>query len=202
VVGIVIGIVLFACIALLAVELAKAVCARVEPLDGAPPSGEPPTIVLTAAAAFLGAALVARGVSPLEFVTLGILTFALAASWASDSLRGIVPDVFTLIPLGLLLLLAIVQRDWIVLVSAAVLFVPFAAAAWMTKGRGMGWGDVKLVTLAAAALGAPLTMLAMVVACIAAVIGYRLKRIGGGPIAFAPYIAAAVGVAIPLGMGH
>ena len=200
--GIVIGVVLFACIALLAIELSKAVCARVEPLDGAPPTSQPPVVVLTAAAAFVGAALVARGVAPMQFVIFGVLTFALVASWASDSLRGIVPDVFTLVPLGIVLLLAIVQRDWIVFVSAVLLFVPFAVAAWTTKGRGMGWGDVKLVTLAAAALGAPLAMAAMIVACLAAVVGYRVKRIAGGPIAFAPYIAAAVGVAIPLGLGR
>lgn len=200
--GIVIGIGLFACIALLAIEVSKAVCARVEPLDGAPATSEPPALLLTVAAAFVGAALVSRGVGPMQFATLGILTFALVASWTSDSLRGIVPDVFTLVPLGVVLLLAIVQRDWIVLASAALLFVPFATAAWTTKGRGMGWGDVKLVTLAAAALGAPLAMVAMIVACLAAVVGYRLKRIAGGPIAFAPYIAAAVGVAMPFGLGR
>ncbi|HKU81231.1 MAG TPA: prepilin peptidase, partial [Candidatus Tumulicola sp.] len=85
---------------------------------------------------------------------------------------------------------------------AAALFVPFAIAAWSTKGRGMGWGDVKLVALAGAALGAPLAMLAMVAACILAVIGYRIKHLASGPIAFAPYIAVAVGVAIPLGIGR
>lgn len=198
--SILVSIVIFACIALLAVELSRFVCARQTPLEGAPPAGEPPTLALALGAAFLGAAVVTRGAAPLQIALFAIVVFALVACWASDSLRGIVPDAFTLIPLAVLLAVAIVQRNWLVPASAAVLFVPFAVAAMSTQGRGMGWGDVKLVTLAGAALGAPLAMLAMIVACLAAVVGYRLKRIKAGPIAFAPYIAAAVGAAIPLGV--
>lgn len=201
-VSIVVSIVLFACIALLAVELSRLLCARVTPLDGAPPLGEPPTLALALGAAFLGAAVVARGAAPLQIGMFAVVVFALVACWSSDSLRGIVPDAFTLIPLAVLLAVAIAQRNWLVPISAAALFVPFAIAAMTTHGRGMGWGDVKLVTLAGAALGAPLAMLAMIVACLAAVVGYRVKRMKSGPIAFAPYIAAAVGAAIPLGVVH
>lgn len=198
--GIIISIVLFACVALLAVELSKFVCARVTPLEGAPPASEPPTILLTLGAAFLGALLVTRGASPIQLVIFGVVVFALVACWASDSLKGILPDVFTLIPLAIVLIAGAIERNWLVLVSALVMFVPFAVAALSTKGRGMGWGDVKLVTLAGAALGAPLAMVAMIVACLAAVVGYRVKHIKSGPIAFAPYIAIAVGAAIPLGV--
>jgi prepilin signal peptidase PulO-like enzyme (type II secretory pathway) len=137
---------------------------------------------------------------PIELGTSAFLVLVLVACWSSDSLRGIVPDVFTLLPLGILLAVAGARRDWLVFASALIAVTPFAVAAWTTHGRGMGWGDVKLAALAGAALGAPVAILAILVACIAAVVGSRLGRTKAGPIAFAPYLAAAFGAAIPLGM--
>ncbi len=196
------AVVVFGCVAFVGVDLSRIVCARIGPLDGAPPLGEPPVAVLVAAAALIAALLVVRGAGTTQMIGSAVVVLALAAGWSSDSLRGLLPDVFTLAPLGVLLLLAIAQRDWLVFLSAAIAFVPFAAAAAFTQGRGMGWGDAKLAALAGAALGAPLAILAMIVACLAAVVGYRIKRIASGPIAFAPYIAAAVGIALPLSVGH
>lgn len=198
--SIIVTVVLFACIAFLAVELSRFVCARIAPLDGAPPSSEPPVAALVVGAAFLGALLVVRGAAVPQLAMFAIVIFALVACWASDGLRGIVPDVFTLVPLAILLAFYLAQRDWLIIASVLIPFVPFAAAAIFTKGLGMGWGDAKLVALAGAALGAPLAILAMIVACLAAVAGYRIKHIKAGPIAFAPYIAAAVGAALPLGI--
>ncbi len=143
--------------------------------------------------------MVYQGVPPLQIAVDAVVVFALVACWCSDSLCGIVPDVFTLIPLAIVLLLSIVRGNWWAVASAAILLAPFAVAAMMSRGRGMGWGDVKLVALAGAALGAPLGLLAMAAACIAAVVGYKIKGIRQGPIAFAPYIAAAIGFALPLG---
>jgi leader peptidase (prepilin peptidase)/N-methyltransferase len=202
VISIIFSVVFFGCLGFLGVELSRIACARVTPLDGAPPLGEPPVIALVAGAAFIGALLVVRGAQPLQIGEFALVVLALVACWSSDSLRGIVPDVFTLVPLAILLLLSISRRDWLSVASAAIAFVPFAIAAFLTKGRGMGWGDAKLVALAGVALGAPLAILAMIVACIAAVAGYQIKRIKAGPIAFAPYIAAAVGVALPLSVGR
>jgi prepilin signal peptidase PulO-like enzyme (type II secretory pathway) len=201
-IGIFVAVVVFGCVAFVGVDLSRIVCARISPLDGAPPLGEPPVAVLVAAAGLIAALLVIRGAGTTQMIGSAVVVLALAAGWSSDSLRGLLPDVFTLAPLGVLLLLAITQRDWLVFLSAAIAFVPFAAAAAFTHGRGMGWGDAKLAALAGAALGAPLAILAMIVACLAAVVGYRVKRIASGPIAFAPYIAAAVGIAIPLSVGH
>lgn len=199
-ISILVTVVSFACVGYLGVEVSRLVCARISPLEGAPPPSDPPVVALVLGAAFLGALLVVRGATLPQLAMFAIVIFALVACWASDSLRGIVPDVFTLVPLGILLLFAFLQRDWLIIASALIAFVPFAAAAVATKGRGMGWGDAKLVALAGAALGAPLAILAMIVACLAAVVGYRIKHIKAGPIAFAPYIAAAVGVALPLGV--
>jgi prepilin signal peptidase PulO-like enzyme (type II secretory pathway) len=202
VVSIILTVVFFACAAYLGVELSRAVCANITPLDGAPPLGQPPVVVLVAAGALLGALLVTVGAQPMQLGAFAIVVLALAACWSSDSLCGIVPDVFTLVPLGALLVLALTRGNWLTVVSSAIAFAPFALAAWTTHGRGMGWGDAKLVALAGAALGAPLAIFAMIVACVAAVVGYKIKGIKAGPIAFAPYIAAVVGAALPLAVGR
>jgi prepilin signal peptidase PulO-like enzyme (type II secretory pathway) len=199
-IAIILGALFFACIAFLAEQLSRIVCANITRLPDGPPSSNPPVIFLIAAAAFLGAVLVHQGTDLEQIAIAAIAVLALVACWCTDSLCGIVPDVFTLGPLALILVIAVVQRDWWVLISAIALFIPFAVAASFSRGMGMGWGDAKLVALAGAILGAPLALVAMAIACVAAVIGYRIKRIKSGPIAFAPYIAATIGLAMPLGL--
>jgi prepilin signal peptidase PulO-like enzyme (type II secretory pathway) len=113
-----------------------------------------------------------------------------------------VPDLFTLVPLAALLLFAFAQREWMTIASAAIIFAPFAAVAFFSRGVGMGWGDAKLVALTGAVLGAPLALITLAVACLAAAIGHRIGRARHAPIAFAPYIAAATGIALPLGLVH
>jgi prepilin signal peptidase PulO-like enzyme (type II secretory pathway) len=66
----------------------------------------------------------------------------------------------------------------------------------------MGWGDAKLVALTGAALGAPLGAVALAVACVVAVVVHRFAGARQAPIAFAPYIAALTGAALPLGLTH
>lgn len=186
---------------MIALYLSRALCADIAPADDGPPPGKPPYAVIVAACVLLGGAVVIVGATPLQIGIAAIVTFALAACWCSDALCGIVPDVFTLAPLAALLLFAVAQHDWWIAISAAVVFVPFAVAALFSRGYGMGWGDAKLVALCGAALGAPLALLALSVACAAAVIVNRLAS-SRGPIAFAPYIAAAAGLALPLGLAH
>ncbi len=193
--------VFFGCIGVIALYLSRALCADIAPADDGPPPGKPPYAVIVAACVLLGGAVVIVGATPLQIGIAAIVTFALAACWCSDALCGIVPDVFTLAPLAALLLFAVAQHDWWIAISAAVVFVPFAVAALFSRGYGMGWGDAKLVALCGAALGAPLALLALSVACAAAVIVNRLAS-SRGPIAFAPYIAAAAGLALPLGLAH
>jgi prepilin signal peptidase PulO-like enzyme (type II secretory pathway) len=201
-IAIALAAIFFGCVAFIAAEVSRAVCARVEPLSDGPATGTPPILVLVAASTLLGGGLMARGATVAELAAAAIVIFALVAAWCSDMLCGLVPDVFTLAPLGALLLLAFTQRDWGILVSALVPFVPFAVAALYSRGHGMGWGDAKLVALAGAALGAPLALLALAVACVAAVVGHRLAHAGRNPIAFAPYIAACTGLALPLAVVH
>lgn len=192
----------FGSIAVVAMQVSRWFCADIEPADDGPPPGNPPYAPLALGCAAVGALLVAGGAAPVELGIAAIVEFALVACWCSDTICGIVPDVFTLAPLTALLLFALAERNWGVVISAVIAFAPFAAAALVSRGYGMGWGDAKLVALCGAALGAPLAVFTLAMACAAAVVVHRLRGTAGAPIAFAPYIAAATGIALPLGLAH
>ena len=192
----------FGCIAYIATQLSASVCRNIAPADDGPPTSKPPYVVLVASSAVLGAIFAVQGQQPLQLGIAAIVIFALVACWCSDALCGYLPDVFTLGPLAALLLFAVAQRDWEIIVSAVLVFIPFAAAAVFSRGLGMGWGDAKLVALTGAALGAPLGAVSLAVACVVAVLVHRFAGARQAPIAFAPYIAALTGVALPLGLTH
>jgi hypothetical protein len=202
VIGIIAAALFFGSIAFIAVQASRAACNGVLPAPDGPPSSTPPVAVLIVAAALLGGLVVALGATPTQIGIAALVLFALVACWCSDVLCGILPDVFTLAPLGLLLVFALTQRNWGLIFSALVVFLPFAGAAAFSRGYGMGWGDAKLVAIVGAALGAPLAVFALFFGCAAAVIGHRIAGWPSRPIALAPYIAAAAGIAIPLGLLH
>ncbi|MDQ2872640.1 MAG: A24 family peptidase [Candidatus Eremiobacteraeota bacterium] len=176
--------------------LSEKICKNLPRLEGGPEAGKPPVPMLVAAACLLGALLALRQAPPAQILLLGVVTLALAAIWCSDTAYGIVPDVFTLGPLLAILLIAAIVHQWWIVVSAVVPFLPFALAALLSKGRGMGWGDVKLVALGGALLGMQTSIVACLAACIAAVVVSRFQRRHRGPIAFAPYLVAAIGVSL------
>jgi prepilin signal peptidase PulO-like enzyme (type II secretory pathway) len=192
----------FACIAIVGIQLSGMMCANVSPAEDGPAPAKPPYVLLAGAAAVLGGFLVAQKAEPLHIGIAAIVMFGLVACWCSDMLCGIVPDAFTLGPLGALFAFSLAVRDWGVVLSALIVFAPFAVAAVFSRGTGMGWGDAKLVALSGAALGAPLAAMALAAACLAAVIGHRFGRGAQRPIAFAPYIAALTGVVLPVGLVH
>ncbi|MBV9717940.1 MAG: prepilin peptidase [Candidatus Eremiobacteraeota bacterium] len=192
----------FGALAIMGALAGRAICAGVEPAADGPATGTPPYAVLVVGSALIGGFLLAAKFTPLEIGIAAIVLFALVACWCTDVICGMVPDAFTLVPLAALLLFSFAQHDWWIAFSAAIAFAPFAVAALFTRGYGMGWGDAKLVALCGAALGAPVAAMALAVACAAAVVGYRLAGAARSPIAFAPYIAAATAVALPLGLAH
>jgi prepilin signal peptidase PulO-like enzyme (type II secretory pathway) len=202
VIGIIVAAVFFGSVAFIGIQVSRAVCAGVSPEADGPATGTTPVIVLVAASALLGGILVWQRATPAQFGIIAIVVFALVACWCSDLLCGILPDYFTVAPLGLLLVFAVTQHNWELIVSALFVAVPFVAAAAFSRGYGMGWGDAKLVAISGAALGAPLAFLALAVACFAAVVGHRIAGWPKRPIAFAPYIAAATGLALPLSLLH
>lgn len=175
---------------------------RLESLPDGPPPVRAPIPLLVTGAAIIGAIVTGRQLSSPQLVMLAIVCVALVAIWIVDARRGIVPDVFSIGPLAIILLIAFWQHEWNFFISAAIPFVPFAIAAAISKGRGMGWGDVKLVALGGAVLGAQWAIIAFAVACFAAVVVCYARGRQRGPIAFAPYLTAAIGAAIPMAVLH
>ena len=178
---------------------ARRICAATAPLPGGPPPGRPSIVLLVACAFAAGVFEGLRGGGALELFVAASLCCALTGIWYSDVRCGIVPDVFTLAPLALVVLVASLSHQWGTLASAAVVFVPFAAAAFASRGRGMGWGDVKLVALGGAVLGWEAAVLAFGCACAVAVIVALARKRRHEPLAFAPYLVAAI--ALPLTIG-
>ena len=194
------GSIFFGLAALVGVLVGNAVAETLPRLPDAPEASRPPVRALIVASALLGAFVASHAAAPMQVLLVALLVTALVALWCCDVRTGLVPDLFTLVPLALMLAIALWQHEWWMFVSAAVPFVPFAMAAALSRGRGMGWGDVKLVALGGAVLGAQLALVAFAAACMLAVaINYTRGR-KRGAIAFAPYLAAAIACAIPIGM--
>lgn len=179
--------------------VARRICDGVAPFADGPPPGRSSVGLLVACAGAAGVVEGLRGAAVPELILAAVLCCALVGIWYSDVRCGIVPDVFTLVPLALVAVLAVVAREWTPIASAAIVFVPFALAAWASRGRGMGWGDVKLVALGGAVLGVEAAVLAFGVACAAAVIVALARKRRHEPLAFAPYLVAAI--ALPLAVG-
>src|SRR5215472_13975479 len=93
----------FACGGFLAVELARWYCEKQKPLEDGPKPGKPPVPTLVAGMAVIGLGLTLRGTRPELIAVSLVLLAALVCCWYCDVRIGILPDVFTLIPLGFVL---------------------------------------------------------------------------------------------------
>lgn len=178
--------------------LGSACADGIEALDGAPAPKKPPIAAIVTGGAALGAIVTQLGMTPLHLVLLAVLCASLAAIWVTDSRRGVVPDAFTLVPLLAAAACAVWEHHWWLPISACIIFIPFAAAAALSRGRGMGWGDVKLVALGGAVLGAQLAIPAIALACLAAGGINILRGRRREAVALAPYLTAAIAIALPL----
>jgi prepilin signal peptidase PulO-like enzyme (type II secretory pathway) len=154
---------------------------------------------LIAGAALLGAIVGWRQIPETDFVISALATVCLVAIWYCDARTGIIPDVFTLIPLGALMAYALFARQPFTIVSAVALFVPFGFLALISKGRGMGWGDAKLASLGGALIGLiPATFAFVVASFVAALVTWLRYRQRNVPVALGPYLVAAIAVCIAL----
>ena len=188
----------YGCVAFVGLRLAASVCEKIVPFSDGPRPGTPPSRALLAGAIVVGALLAARGIPTLELAVFAILIVSLVSCWYSDVRCGIVPDSFTLVPLALVLGFALANHDVMPVVSALVVGLPFAGAALLSGGRGVGWGDVKLVALGGACLGLQSAVLAFSVACFVAVAIAFMRRRQNEPVAFVPYLAGSMAVAVSL----
>ena len=183
---------LFAVCAWTGTLLADALCAGRAPSDDGPSPIAVPRWTFVAAAALVGAALGAEASSPVHVAVCAVAILALAGCAAADFACGMLPDVLTLGPLALVTGIGIATHAWSSLAGAAFVFLPFAAAAHFSHGRGMGWGDAKLAAFGGAFLGARDATVAFIVAALAAYVVTRASRRAKQPIAFGPYLAASI----------
>jgi prepilin signal peptidase PulO-like enzyme (type II secretory pathway) len=186
----------FAALALAGTFLARMVVADAKPFDDGPLPRRPNLTLIAAAAAVLGLCVGARGAGVAELGMCAVLTVVLAGVCYADLRCGLVPDVFTVIPLVAVVAGDMLLQQWSALLSVALVAGPFCIAARFSQGRGMGWGDVKLVALGAAVLGAQPALLAFAVACLAAVLVAVVRGRRFAPVAFAPYLAAGVAAVV------
>ena len=185
------GAILFACAAIAGLVAATAICTRVEAFDDGPKAGTPPIVALVAGAALIGGIAGAHS-DPARLGLVAIVTGAFVAAWYCDVARGAIPDVFSLGPLAVIAALAFVWHDPRMVVSSFIVVVPFSIAAYLSRGRGMGWGDVKLAAVTGAMLGASNALLALALAAFAAAVGAKFRRgAATQPLAFAPYLIGA-----------
>jgi prepilin signal peptidase PulO-like enzyme (type II secretory pathway) len=190
---ILLAIVAFAGAAALGLAAARSVCGTIaESPPGGPPPGVVPQRLLVIGAAALGAIAAARGIPLPGMAIVWLACGLLTAIWASDVMRGIIPDMFTLVPLGAILLAAALAGHWEICVAAVVPAIPFAFLAWRSGGMGLGWGDVKLAMLGGPLIGMQYALMAFALGCLAAVVVARVRRVSNQPVAFAPYMASAI----------
>jgi leader peptidase (prepilin peptidase)/N-methyltransferase len=189
---------LFAGGGLLGAYAGERLCAGVEPYDDGPASVTVPRWLFGVAGAVVGAAVALQGGSPAHAALLLVVTFALAGGAAADLRCGMLPDVLTVAPLALVVAFGAVSHDWSPALGAAFVAVPFAFAALISRGRGMGWGDVKLAALGGALLGVADATLAFMLAALAAYLVARRTAGVRRPIAFGPYLAASIAASLTL----
>jgi prepilin signal peptidase PulO-like enzyme (type II secretory pathway) len=191
--------IVFAAMGALGIAAARYVCAGQTPLADGPPAGKVSVQLLIVGNGLLGALAAMRPGLPLVALAIIALTCGvLTAIWVADSEVGMIPDAFTLAPLGALLLAAVLSGHWYVAIVALVPAIPFAILAWRSHGVGLGWGDVKLAALGGPLIGMQGALIFFAVACGIAVIVARVRGLNGRPVAFGPYLATAI--ALPLAL--
>jgi Flp pilus assembly protein protease CpaA len=195
---VVVGVV-FGCVAYLGALLGRRVGITIVPFEDGPQGGKPPVAALIIAGALLGSIVGRHGASLLVLAETACVLLALVAAWVCDVLCGIIPDAFTLLPLFGLIVIRIFSQQWDFLIAGAIVFLPFALLAVCSKGVGMGWGDVKLATLGGVLLGANAAMGSFLAASLLAVIVAWARKRKNEPIAFGPYLAGAIGLALAVG---
>jgi len=138
--------------------------------------------------------------------TLFVVTI-LALLFLIDLDTGLLPDVITYPASLAALLYLLVAKPYTLtpnLLSGAVPALAFALLIILTRGKGMGWGDVKYVFFLGLVLGFPSIVVAIFLAfLLGAVVGIGLILIGnkkfGQTIPFGPFLSLGAYIALLYG---
>lgn len=144
-------------------------------------------------------------VSVLGFILVLLICTVLLCLFFIDYFYGILPDALLLI-LFILTTFYVAPFGWDVLFTQLLIgvgcFVFFLGIYLLTRGRGMGFGDVKFVFIIGYLLGFPNSLLAIYLAFVmGAVVAIALillgrKKFKGGTIAFGPFLVIGVFVVL------
>jgi leader peptidase (prepilin peptidase)/N-methyltransferase len=195
----VLGAALFAAAGWLGKFLADMWFGAIEREDDGPLPVTLPQWVYVVAPACVGLTVGIRSAQPVQVAILLLAVVSLAACAAIDCRTGLIPDMFTLGPLILVLSFAALRHEWAPILGALFAFVPFAAIAAISRGRGMGWGDVKLATLGGALVGMSGITLAVAMASAWVFLSGAFRGRPRRPIAFGPYLVVSIGAAVGFG---
>lgn len=142
----------------------------------------------------IGAIVGLRGTDPLHLLGLSLVVVSLVALVRCDVRVHWTPPWLSLVPLGSICTLAILQHAYWVPISALLVCLPFASIALMTKGAGMSWSDVRVAALGTSLLGLfPAVIAFSAAALLAAFVQWGLRR--RNSIQMAPYLIGATIVA-------
>ena len=133
-----------------------------------------------------------------------LIAYALLAIFVSDWLYQTIPDQFVypaIILTGFYLLITNYGLLITNLFSGLAAAGFFGALVWLTKGKGMGLGDVKLAGSMGLILGWPRIALAIILAFLTgAIVGVILvllnKKTMRSQIAFGPFLVAATFISL------
>lgn len=142
---------------------------------------------------------------PISLVSVGylVLVFALVVAVGTDISHREIPDQISLGASAVLLILALLGRNWSALAGGVTLFGLLYLIALASRG-GMGGGDIKLSLAIGLALGWRLGLvaifLAFLVGGIIALVFMVFRRVAGkAQVPFGPFLAGGAVTAMFLG---
>jgi len=132
----------------------------------------------------------------LYLIALALASFALILMSAIDFRLMIIPDEIIIFLAGLGFFIGLLEDFWLnKLLAAGGAFLFFGGIYWLTGGRGMGFGDVKLAAALGFLAGAPriffLSASSFIIGAIAGVLLMIFRKRGmKDQIPFGPFLAA------------
>ncbi|MHB8148208.1 MAG: hypothetical protein ACYDGM_13250, partial [Vulcanimicrobiaceae bacterium] len=151
--------------------------------------------LIVPACSAVGAIIGLHETNPLHLLGLSFVVVSLVALVRCDLRIHWTPPWLSLVPLGFICALALLQHAYAVPISALLVSLPFATVALMTKGTGMSWSDVRVAALGTSLLGLfPAIVAFSAAALLLAFIQWGLRR--HTAVQIAPYLVGATAIAV------